>query len=140
MREIKFRGKSSIPIDILDDMGLSHDNGWIYGVYLDGFIVKGVAEATDEYIAIENWCSVHQKSIGEYTGLKDKNGKEIYEGDILKGHSIYPIERDFEPYLKGEVYYTNRGTWDCQSYILGGFNEQMEIIGNVYENPELLND
>lgn len=72
------------------------------------------------------------------TGLKDKNGVEIFEGDILLGHCVYPECNIFESKLIGEVYYSNRGTWDCYSYILGGFNEQIEVIGNIYENPELL--
>ena len=72
------------------------------------------------------------------TGLKDKNGAEIYEGDIVKGYSVYPEPSIFEPFLMGEVYYTNRGTWDSYSYILGGFNEQVEVIGNIYENKELI--
>ena len=74
----------------------------------------------------------------QYTGLKDKNGAEIYEGDIVKGYSVYPEPSIFEPFLMGEVYYTNRGTWDSYSYILGGFNEQVEVIGNIYENKELI--
>lgn len=64
--------------------------------------------------------------------------KEIYEGDILLGHSVYPECNVFESKLIGEVYYSNRGTWDCYSYILGGFNEQVEVIGNIYENADLL--
>ena len=76
--------------------------------------------------------------IMQSTGLFDKNGKEIYEGDIVKGYSVYPEPSIFEPFLMGEVYYTNRGTWDSYSYILGGFNEQVEVIGNIYENKELI--
>ena len=72
------------------------------------------------------------------TGLKDKNGVEIYEGDILLGHCVYPECNVFEFKLIGEVYYSSRGTWDCYSYILGGFNEQVEVIGNIYENADLL--
>ena len=76
--------------------------------------------------------------LNQYTGLKDKNGVEIYEGDILLGHCVYPECNMFEHKLIGEVYYSSRGTWDCYSYILGGFNEQVEVIGNIYKNPELL--
>lgn len=75
--------------------------------------------------------------IMEYTGLKDKNGKEIYEGDIVIHHSkmhkiIFNAEearfvlRDDEFEL--EIPFTNNNS------------KRMEIVGNIYENPELIED
>jgi uncharacterized phage protein (TIGR01671 family) len=66
----------------------------------------------------------------QYTGLKDKNGKEIYEGDLVKG-------TENNPGGPSEVFY-DIGQWQPFSY-LGTWNgNDYEVIGNVYENPELL--
>lgn len=66
----------------------------------------------------------------QYTGLKDKNGKEIYEGDIIFGQ--HKIIGDW----KSRVYLLPTGVW------FGGARfedvEDFEVIGNIYENPELL--
>ncbi|BCJ86488.1 YopX family protein [Effusibacillus dendaii] len=74
----------------------------------------------------------------QYTGLKDRNGKEIYEGDIL---------RDDETGLN-LVVWDNGAYWirpvydvvDTYMEYLSDYNEVCEIIGNIYENPELLSD
>lgn len=64
-------------------------------------------------------------SLVQFTGLKDKNGKEIYEGDILKQY-----DKTYE------VYYINGHFMSCNE--LWEENTRSEVIGNIYENPELL--
>ena len=94
----------------------------------------------------ETWnpTYIFHKFKDEFTCLKDKNGKEIYEGDIIKEllHNnplcaVVKWEKDtagFSPF--------NHELWDCES--CGSYNlcdmEDIEIIGNIYENPELLNN
>ncbi len=79
MREIRFRGKALASIEKLNEIGVNHDNGWVYGTYIDGYIINDVLEATDEYITIGQWCKVDPETVGLYTGEKDENNKKIYE-------------------------------------------------------------
>jgi uncharacterized phage protein (TIGR01671 family) len=138
MREIKFRGKRV-------------ENGaWVYGQY---FNVKrqGFYVGIGHYILPENSVfanKVNPKTIGQYTGLKDKNGQEIYEGDIVELTNTYKgmntksiVEIDF-------IDFTFAGKWaeeySPSGYMynpLGSYNfpiVTIEVIGNIYENPELL--
>lgn len=85
--------------------------------------------------------------IMQYTGLKDNNGKDIYEGDIL-----YDIAIDAKCRVVFGCYSTMRDGWGIEELspkfcVLwsddSGYSpiqEKMEIIGNIYENPELLNN
>ena len=80
----------------------------------------------------------------QYAGLKDKNGKRIYEGDI-----VYNLKNNF----KGAVYYEKSSFWvrefysnvdersydgDIKKETIWSINLDWKIIGNIYENPELL--
>ena len=140
MREIKFRGKDCT-------------GEWWYG----NLEIKRKVTDKEAYeshcisgITTSNFTSMIDKNtVGQFTGLKDKNGKEIYEGDIIEclgengckiRHQILFSENngclrqyslEYVPYCRG---YENRGIL-TQHYIAecGKY-----VIGNIHDNPELL--
>ena len=88
---------------------------------------------------------VDAETIGQFTGLHDKNGKEIYEGDIIRAYGSKGDE------IKHIVEYSDKEAMFCTKLIgaemLGGsitqrwLNEfEFEVIGNIYDNPELLKE
>lgn len=128
MREIKFRGFNNF------------NNGWIYGslveIYEDCHILKEGKTFFDRHTKVD------KESIGQYTGLKDKDGKEIYEGDILKYKRNDISEENFKLYWNEEesafylqnILYPNDDDIAVKYYRI----ENFEIIGNIFENKELL--
>ena len=133
MREILFRGKRV-------------DNGeWIQGDIVQ-FPVHGVVRIVEQEPSYKD-AEVDSDTVGQYTGLTDKNGRKIFEGDII--HLEYS-----QVFFGGEYFgeYTAEVSYKEGCFItdginngdeietpLSGFNnDEVEIIGNIHDNPELL--
>ena len=131
MREILFRGKR-------EDTGF-----WVEGYYFKND--KGTIIFTYPYHAnfwgVDVVVRVDDESIGQYTGLKDKNEKKIFEGDILKECDVI---HEGEIQISGKFYKVEmrKGCWVLSNDETWDFLETnaktCEIIGNIHENPELL--
>lgn len=136
MREIKFRAwdKRYSMMSYPNTLSFFNAIGWLGKTNLY-YGAEAVGVITEKYNAGKN---IHeQKSfqkhfeVMQYTGLKDKNGKEIYEGDILQ----FPSK--FTP---PEVVTFEHGMFYLKNDTLFHYADGEEVIGNIYENPELLKE
>lgn len=135
MREIKFRGKR-----------LFDNKEWKYGfyyLYIDNLgkefhnILNEEEQVTvNEYGAtVPAFTNIDKNTLGQYTGLKDVNGKEIYEGDI-----VYVASEDEKAMIlwdkESARFVLQFKDWcaDFDNY----YEKDLEVVGNIYDNPELL--
>ena len=120
---------------------------WKYGYLIEdegvSYIINGVAEANDEYITIGEWCSVEPETLGISTGLPDEDGTEIFEGDIVRQVRTQPTTENGT--ITGVVTMIE-GAWlimndneQLASY-LWSETDKNKVIGNIYQNPELLEE
>ena len=116
-REIKFRGWFQ---------GVNGQEYWVYG-----YLVK---QTNGNWEITNGDTSWTVDNVGQFTGLVNEKGKEIYEGDIFK----YSIPDDEVEFIE-EVNF-NLGSFDLDNAALGAFYDCGIVIGNIYENPELISD
>ena len=131
MREIEFRGKDT------------ETGKWVFGdlthVYLSGNLY-----ITNRY---GNNYKIIPETIGQYTGLKDKNGKKIFEGHIVKRFRGVGYESKYHRMIhKNPVIHIFQVEYDNENAQYKNLQEpddiefivKFEVIGNIYDNPELL--
>ncbi len=120
MRAIKFRGKSKI------------DGEWFYGNLYD----KDNRGRTHICTTSRGCLDIDPETVGQFTGLFDKNGKEIYEGDIVKLTQLHYEVTGKIAYINTEfaLYVPEEDT----TYDFFPSDRTSEVIGNIHDNPELL--
>lgn len=138
MREILFRGKRVSDGEWVYGYYIkADDQGHKYGIHKD--CIAGGATTNGSWLVLHDRYPVVPATIGQYTGLTDKNGKKIFEGDIVEHH------------LQGDIL-VNRGVvnWDKEharwAHQLNTMNpcfalykpKTFEVIGNIHDNPELI--
>lgn len=131
MREILFRAKSAF------------GNDWVYGYLTSGndcsgrrWFISSPAKNPDDR---NHFNRIDKETVGQFTGLTDKNGKKIFDGDIIKTPPYFEgdKERFWEVSYVGYAWAPfcwNDSEWGTFSWD----DTDTEVVGNIYDNPELL--
>ena len=146
MREILFRGKRCDNDKWVQGYYIRADHHWHkHGIHKD-WIVCG-ASANGGWFALHNKYAVKAETVGQFTGLTDKNGKKIFEGDIVRvlGNQQVDDWKNVDyvaliAFLDGGFCAID-GTVEehgFRRYALARMDFSLEIIGNQFDNPELL--
>lgn len=162
MRKILFRGKfaEKQTQNTISEQTKAQvcPDGWVYGFYVPERSETPLGETKQRASIIKTgdpkklttgmWFDVDENTVGEFTGLTDKNGKDIYEGDIVRYNEI---GTDAEPTVDQIVYGCAHSypafdlanhDFECNALSLLCTDKQyeVEVIGNIYDNPELLQE
>lgn len=141
MREILFRGKRCDNGEWVQGYYIRADHHWHnHGIHKD-WITLG-ASANGGWFALHNKYAVKAETIGQFTGLTDKNGKKIFEGDIIEWFAQGESERPDFGYIEyDEQSFAWRVCWQKYDpdFMEGMQQEYISVIGNIHDNPDLLN-
>ena len=141
MREILFRGKT-----------LSYESQWVEGFYnhipCGRFLCdEHCIQTIDEDGRIGQLFNVYESTVGQYAGLTDKNGKKIFEGDIVHVLGNQQVEDWKNVNYIGSIAFLDAGfcvidgtveDHAFRRYQLPRLDFDLEVIGNIHDNPELL--
>lgn len=148
MREILFRAKTS---DEVRGFKFAPNGTWVYGFYMDKVglpVVYQFEQSRSDYVDYE----VDRATVGQFIGLTDRSNRQIFEGDILKltdknnnyewtavvefgnPNSYYTWGWQLKPITKNVEYNLDILCW----VDIDDFGVYCEVIGNIYDNPELL--
>ncbi len=142
MREIKFRG-------------LTKKEGWVYG---DLVHKKGIKYPIINFYTHDSFQCCYEvapETVGQYTGLHDKNGREIYEGDIMQTSTLKAVveigkytPKVLQDWADDELLRDDLGLYGVYAkglkrgfeYFIPINGTGYEVIGNIHDNPELLKE
>ena len=133
MRDYLFRGKRT-------------DNGeWVEGFYVHYDDTKDNHKDDCDYIVGIHtgehfpFFEVIPETVGQYTGLTDKNGKKIFEGDIVKTDKFSEPNKQY--IIKYDLQFgafIGQDRYNCYFVTFDGDSDEFEVIGNIHDNPKLL--
>ena len=127
-REILFRGKRA-------------DNGeWIYGYLIGNNVIVGeVVDFDDDYFNTQFWYKVDPETVGQFTGMEDSLTFQIFEGDIVRHtrSSVWGTESSVHE-VSFDTELMQFGLENSNELFNFQFSNEFEVIGNIYDNPELL--
>jgi len=150
MREIKFRAIAKCKHTYITH---NKDYGINDGDIVTGFYCQDIVDTEDSYGSIicidyirmeygDNYANVEVDgdTVGQFTGMFDVNGKEIYEGDVVIDHVGTGVVEYSEKNAAFKVNYRDGyGKWFID-YTLRGERKSIEVIGNIHKNKELLGE